>query len=180
VKSSENKVDLKNTLFIVSSKSGSTLEPNVFKQYFFERIQQLVGPEEAGSRFLAITDPGSKMQHVAERDGFRRVFSGWPNIGGRYSVLSDFGLFPAAIMGVDVAKFLDRTEVFLQITCDDASDLPVPGRKCSFGVVKAAQARGDFDVLAQRGRRALRAHIVADVATGLNTLRAGLRAALGS
>jgi transaldolase / glucose-6-phosphate isomerase len=457
VKAVENKVDLKNTLFIVSSKSGSTLEPNVFKQYFFERLQQLVGPKEAGSRFLAITDPGSKMQQVAERDGFRRVFPGWPDIGGRYSVLSNFGLVPAAVMGVDVGKFLDRTEemvcacmpsvpisenpgvllgtivgmaaqefgrdkltivtspgisglgawleqllaestgkdgkglipidretlgqpdlyppdrlfvylrlssapdavqdasvdkleraghpvvrigiddpydlgeeffrwefatavagsilgihpfdqpdveaskiatrrltdeyeksgtlpretpifasdeiqlftddsnaaalgktiagtptlteylkahlnrlsggdyfallayiemnethervlqeirqavrdsrrvatclefgprflhstgqaykggpntgVFLQITCNDAADLAVPGRKYSFGVVKAAQARGDFDVLAQRGRRALRAHIVADVATGLNTIRAGFLSALGS
>jgi transaldolase / glucose-6-phosphate isomerase len=110
VKAFENKVDLKNTLFVVSSKSGSTLEPNVFKQYFFDRIERLVGEKEAGRRFLAITDPGSKMQQVAERDGFRRIFLGWPNIGGRYSVLSDFGLVPAAIMGVDVAKFLDRTE----------------------------------------------------------------------
>jgi transaldolase / glucose-6-phosphate isomerase len=110
VKAFENKVDLKNTLFVVSSKSGSTLEPNVFKQYFFDRIGRLVGEKEAGRRFLAITDPGSKMQQVAERDGFRRIFLGWPNIGGRYSVLSDFGLVPAAIMGVDVAKFLDRTE----------------------------------------------------------------------
>ena len=84
VKAFENKVDLRNTLFIVSSKSGSTLEPNVFKQYFFDRIARLVGPKEAGRRFLAITDPGSKMQQVAERDGFRRIFLGWPNIGGRY------------------------------------------------------------------------------------------------
>ena len=122
VKAFENKVDLKNTLFIVSSKSGSTLEPNVFKQYFFKRIQQLVGPEEAGSRFLAITDPGSKMQQVAERDGFRRVLPGWPNIGGRYSVLSDFGLVPAAVMGVDVAKFLDRTE---EMVCACMPSVPV-------------------------------------------------------
>ncbi len=110
VKTFENKVDLKNTLFIVSSKSGSTLEPNMFKQYFFDRITQLVGMKEAGRRFLAITDPGSRMQQVAESDGFRHVFFGWANIGGRYSALSDFGLVPAAIMGVDVAKFLDRTE----------------------------------------------------------------------
>ena len=108
-----NNVDLKNTLVIVSSKSGSTLEPNIFKQYFFDRVQQLVGAKDAGSRFIAITDPGSKMQQVAERDGFRRVFFGWPNIGGRYSVLSDFGLVPAAIMGVDVAasKIADRKSV---------------------------------------------------------------------
>lgn len=110
VKAFENKIDLKNTLFIVSSKSGSTLEPNIFKQYFFDRVTQLVGMKEAGRRFIAITDPGSKMQQVAEIDGFRHVFFGWANIGGRYSALSDFGLVPAAIMGVDVAKFLDRTE----------------------------------------------------------------------
>jgi transaldolase/glucose-6-phosphate isomerase len=110
VKAFENKIDLKSTLFIVSSKSGSTLEPNIFRQYFFDRVKQIVGLQEAGSRFIAITDPGSKMQQVAESDGFRHVFFGWADIGGRYSALSDFGLVPAAIMGVDVAKFLDRTE----------------------------------------------------------------------
>src|SRR6516162_8300359 len=122
VKALENKVDLKNTLFIVSSKSGSTLEPNVFKQYFFDRIEHLLGPKEAGSRFLAITDPGSKMQQIAERDGFRRVFLGWPNIGGRYSVLSDFGLVPASVMGIDAAKFLDRTE---EMVCACMPSVPV-------------------------------------------------------
>ena len=122
VKTFENKVDLKNTLFIVSSKSGSTLEPNIFKQYFFDRVEQLVGAKEAGRRFIAITDPGSKMQQVAEGDGFRHVFFGWPNIGGRYSVLSDFGLVPAAIMGVDVAKFLDRTE---EMVCACMPSVPV-------------------------------------------------------
>jgi transaldolase / glucose-6-phosphate isomerase len=122
VKAFENKVDLKNTLFIVSSKSGSTLEPNIFKQYFFDRIERLDGPKEAGAQFLAITDPGSKLQQIAERDGFRRVFLGWPNIGGRYSVLSDFGLVPAAIMGVDVAKFLDRTD---EMVCACMPSVPV-------------------------------------------------------
>jgi transaldolase / glucose-6-phosphate isomerase len=113
VKTFENKVDLKNTLFIVSSKSGSTLEPSIFKQYFFDRVTQLVGIQAAGRRFVAITDPGSKLQQVAESDGFRHVFFGWPDIGGRYSVLSDFGLVPAALMGVDVAKLLDRTEAMV-------------------------------------------------------------------
>jgi transaldolase/glucose-6-phosphate isomerase len=122
VRAFENTVDLQKTLFIVSSKSGSTLEPNIFKQYFFDRVQRLVGAKEAGSRFIAITDPGSKMQRVAERDGFRRVFFGWPNIGGRYSVLSDFGLVPAAVMGVDVAKFLDRTE---EMVCACMPSVPV-------------------------------------------------------
>ena len=113
VKAVESAVDLSRTLFIVSSKSGSTLEPNIFEQYFFERVKEVVGAAEAGSRFVAITDPDSKMQHVAEGDGFRRVFFGWPNIGGRYSALSDFGLVPAAAMGVDVAQFLDRTEAMV-------------------------------------------------------------------
>jgi transaldolase / glucose-6-phosphate isomerase len=71
-----------------------------------------------------------------------------------------------------------NTGVFLQITCDDAVDLPVPGRKYTFGVVKAAQARGDFDVLVQRDRRALRVHLEDDLATGLSTLRADLLTAI--
>lgn len=110
VKAFENKVDLANTLFIVSSKSGGTLEPNIFKQYFFERARQVIGAEKAGERFIAITDPGSKMQHVAESDGFRYVFFGLPSIGGRYSALSNFGMVPAAIMGIDALRFLDRTD----------------------------------------------------------------------
>jgi transaldolase/glucose-6-phosphate isomerase len=110
VKAVENRIDLQRTLFIVSSKSGSTLEPNIFRQYFFDRLERLMGPAEAGRRFVAITDPGSTLQQAAERDGFRHVFLGWPTIGGRYSALSDFGLVPAAAIGVDVAKLLDRTE----------------------------------------------------------------------
>jgi transaldolase/glucose-6-phosphate isomerase len=110
VRAIEDRIDLRNTLFIVSSKSGSTLEPNIFKQYFFERVKELVGDQEAGRRFVAITDAGSNMQHMAEADSFRHIFFGCADIGGRYSVLSDFGLVPASIMGVDVPKFLSRTE----------------------------------------------------------------------
>jgi transaldolase / glucose-6-phosphate isomerase len=110
VKDFENKIDIARTLFIVSSKSGSTLEPNIFKQYFLERTKQAVGSENAGSHFIAITDPGSKMQKVAEGDRFRHIFFGVPSIGGRYSALSNFGMVPAAAMGVDIRKFLDRTQ----------------------------------------------------------------------
>lgn len=106
----EKSIDLSDTIFIVSSKSGGTLEPNIFKQYFFERVQQRVGQKEAGQRFIAITDPGSKMQHVAESDNFRHIFFGLSSIGGRYSALSDFGMVPAAIMGIDVPKFLGVAE----------------------------------------------------------------------
>ncbi len=109
IKAIKAKVDLKKTICIVSSKSGSTLEPNIYKQYFFERVKSKVGGNEAGSRFIAITDPGSKMQQVAEGDHFRKIFLGVPSIGGRYSALSNFGMVPAAIMGLDVAKFLKNT-----------------------------------------------------------------------
>lgn len=110
IKSVEAKIDLSKTLFIVSSKSGSTLEPNIFKQYFFERLSEVVGAEAAGQQFIAVTDPGSKLQQVAEADNFRHIFFGFPSIGGRYSALSNFGMVPAAAMGVDMSKFLDITE----------------------------------------------------------------------
>jgi glucose-6-phosphate isomerase len=114
IKSIENQVDLAKTLCIVASKSGSTLEPNIFKQYFFDRMQQAVGRDKAGEHFIAITDPGSKMQQVAERDQFRKIFFGVASIGGRYSALSNFGMVPAAIMGLDLGKFLQRTNEMVQ------------------------------------------------------------------
>src|SRR5580700_1674630 len=110
IKAIEGKIDLKNTLFIVSSKSGGTLEPNIYKQYFFARAKEAVDEKEVGNRFIAVTDPGSKMQHVAENDKFRHIYFGVPSIGGRYSALSNFGMVPAAVMGIDVPKFLSRTE----------------------------------------------------------------------
>src|SRR5579872_5642054 len=110
VKTFESKLNLKTTLFIVSSKSGSTLEPNIFKQYFFERMKQTVGEAKVGEHFVAITDPGSSFEKVAQRDKFRHIFYGRADIGGRYSALSDFGLVPASAMGVDLKRFLNATE----------------------------------------------------------------------
>jgi transaldolase/glucose-6-phosphate isomerase len=110
VKAFESKVDLERTLFIVSSKSGTTLEPNIFKSYFFEKVRERVGEDRAPRQFIAITDPGSKLQSMADADGFRRVFFGVPAIGGRYSALSDFGMVPAAVMGLDVHRILDRAD----------------------------------------------------------------------
>lgn len=109
VRAVEAKLDLTKTIFIVSSKSGSTLEPNIFQQYFFERVKQAVGAAEAGKRFIAITDPGSHLQKSAEASGFRHAFFGVPSIGGRYSALSNFGMVPGAIQGLDIARFLERT-----------------------------------------------------------------------
>jgi transaldolase/glucose-6-phosphate isomerase len=110
IKALAKKLDLKKTLCIVSSKSGSTLEPNIFKQYFFERVRKAVGEKLVGSRFVTVTDPNSKMQQVAEGDKFWKIFAGVPSIGGRYSALSNFGMVPAAAMGLDVGKFMKSTQ----------------------------------------------------------------------
>ena len=122
VKFFEHQLDLSKTLFIVSSKSGSTLEPNIFKQYFFERTKQAVGALKVGSHFIAITDPGSKMQQVAEGDKFRHIFFGRPSIGGRYSALSNFGMVPAAVMGVDTKKFLANAQAMVKACQSDNVD----------------------------------------------------------
>jgi len=113
IRAVEARVDLSRTLFIVSSKSGSTLEPNIFKAYFFERAKQAVGAGSVGSRFIAVTDPGSHLEAEARSDGFRHVFAGLKSIGGRYSALSSFGMVPAAVMGLDVEKLLDEAERML-------------------------------------------------------------------
>jgi glucose-6-phosphate isomerase len=110
VKTVEDKLDLTKALFIVASKSGSTLEPNCFKQYFFEKVAAAVGAEDAGMQFVAITDPGSKMEQVARDDGFRHIFYGKPQIGGRFSALSAFGMTAASSMGMDIEGFLERAQ----------------------------------------------------------------------
>jgi transaldolase / glucose-6-phosphate isomerase len=106
VRAVEEKLDLSKTLFIVASKSGSTLEPNCFKQYFFDRVSKI--SDEPGKQFVAITDPGSKMEQIAKDDGFRHIFYGKPEIGGRFSALSAFGLTAAAAMGLDIDILLSR------------------------------------------------------------------------
>ena len=126
VKAVEAKLDLAKTLFIVASKSGSTLEPNCFKQYFFERLSQVIGVEKAGSQFIAITDPGSKMEQLARQDGFRHIFYGKPDIGGRFSALSAFGMVPAAIMGLNVEEFLDATSTMVD-ACREGKAIDNPG-----------------------------------------------------
>jgi transaldolase / glucose-6-phosphate isomerase len=143
VKAFENKIDIARTLFIVSSKSGSTLEPNIFKQYFFERAKQAVGADKAGSHFMAITDPGSKMQQVAEGDRFRHIFFGRPSIGGRYSALSNFGMAPAAAMGVDIKKFLDRTQEMVRACGASAPIEENPG--AVLGIILGTAARNGRD-----------------------------------
>jgi transaldolase/glucose-6-phosphate isomerase len=109
VRSLQAKVNIANTLFIVSSKSGGTTEPNVMKDYFFARVAEAIGADKAGHRFIAVTDPGSSLEKVATKQGFARIFHGDPTIGGRYSVLSPFGLVPAATAGIDIRTLIKHT-----------------------------------------------------------------------
>jgi transaldolase/glucose-6-phosphate isomerase len=127
IKATEEIVDLNSTLCIVSSKSGSTLEPNIYKQYFFDRVKAKVGEKEVGNRFIAITDPSSKMQRVAEKDKFRKIFMGVPSIGGRYSALSNFGMVPGAVMGIDILKLLKNTKTMIDACGEDTDAVTNPG-----------------------------------------------------
>ena len=152
VRAAEARVDLGRTLFVVSSKSGTTLEPNIFKQYFFERARQAVGAEKAGDHFVAITDPGSKLEQVARADGFRHVFFGLPSIGGRYSALSDFGMAPAALMGLDVGRLLGQAGAMARACAAAVSAEQNPG--VALGVVLgvlAAHGRDKITLVASPG-----------------------------
>jgi len=107
IKLVEQGFDLGRTLFIVASKSGTTLEPNCFEQYFYEKVSSMVSP--AGKNFVAITDPNSKLQALAESKAYRKIFLGEPQIGGRFSALSVFGMIPASAMKIDVEDFLQKS-----------------------------------------------------------------------
>ena len=102
------RVGMERTLFIVATKSGGTVETLSGFKHFYNRMLEAVGPGHAGEHFIAITDPGSQLIEIAERHGFRETFVNDPNIGGRYSALSYFGLVPAALVGVDISLLLER------------------------------------------------------------------------
>lgn len=138
----ERRLDLSKTLFIVSSKSGSTLEPEILREYFFERTARLRGNGSSGDQFIAITDRGSRLHETAVRDRFRRILFGVPGVGGRYSALSDFGVAPAAIMGIDIRCLLDRSYKMAELCSGSVPVGENPG--ALLGIV--------LGVLAQKGR----------------------------
>ncbi|MGC1555187.1 MAG: bifunctional transaldolase/phosoglucose isomerase [Bradyrhizobium sp.] len=127
VRAMEKTVDLKKTLFIVSSKSGGTTEPNVMKDYFFAQVSKAIGADKAGHRFIAVTDPGSSLEKVATKQGFARIFHGDPAIGGRYSVLSPFGLVPAATAGIDLRSLIHHTLAMVRSCGADVPPHENPG-----------------------------------------------------
>lgn len=110
IKSLEERIDLAKTLFFVSSKSGTTLEPNIYADYFYSRTKEVIGSDEVGKRFIAITDPGSPLEERARKERWGGVYYGVPAIGGRYSALSDFGMIPGAASGFKVLELLERAE----------------------------------------------------------------------
>jgi transaldolase/glucose-6-phosphate isomerase len=133
------------TLYIVASKSGSTLEPDILHRYFFQQVERALGPGNAGSRFIAITDPGSKLETLARRDRFLHVFLGDPAIGGRYSVLSNFGMVPAAVIGLDVAEIFRTVETMVR-ACGPSA--PAPANPAFvLGATIGAAARAGRDKL---------------------------------
>ena len=135
-------LDLRGTLFIVATKSGGTVETVSLYRYFFRALVQQLGAAEAGRHFVAITDAGSALEAIAERRGFRAVVHGDPNIGGRFSALSAFGLLPAELVGVDVHRLLRGAERMAAACGPDVAAVDNP----------AARLGAALGVLAQRGR----------------------------
>ncbi len=145
VKAAEKAIDVKQTIFIVSSKSGTTLEPNIFEQYFYQKTVEAVGADKAGQHWIAVTDPGSKLQALAEKEKFRHIFLGLPGIGGRYSALSNFGMVPAAVMGLDVSKFLDSAREMAHACAGTVPVIENPG--AVLGLILGEAARSGRDKL---------------------------------
>jgi transaldolase/glucose-6-phosphate isomerase len=141
IRAVEQAVDPQRTLFLVSSKSGGTIEPLSLFAHFWSLI-------EDGSHFVAITDPGSGLEQLAEERMFRKVFAGDPNIGGRYSALSAFGIVPGALMGVDVRVLLEGASAAWQTTVSGAADDDAEEPACVWlGAALSALAQAGRDKL---------------------------------
>ena len=142
VQSVTDAIDPAHTLFLVSSKSGSTTEPNMFYAYFRGLVEKAAGKDGAGQHFIVVTDAGTSLEKLAIDQGFRRVFANPPEIGGRYSVLSYFGLVPATLIGLDLSKLIDRADRMREETFSNVTVQENPG--AWLGAV--------MGVLAQQGR----------------------------
>jgi hypothetical protein len=151
IRALEEQLDLERTLFVSSSKSGTTLETRSHTDYFWEKTRK------RGEMFCAVTDPGSELEHVARERGFRAVFAGEPSIGGRYSALSPFGIVPAVLMGIDAARLLERAQEMRE-ACRSGEGNPGYELGSRFGAgwqegrdkICIADARGDFGLWAEQ------------------------------
>ncbi len=137
----EQSLPLAHTLFIVASKSGTTAEPLAFGDYFYDKLKAIKG-DKAGENFVAITDPGSRFVDQATKEGFRRIFLNFPEVGGRFSALTYFGLVPAALYGINIGGLLHGA---VEMMHDCGAQGPVAGNP---GLALGAA----LGVLAQQGR----------------------------
>jgi transaldolase/glucose-6-phosphate isomerase len=145
-------VPLRSSLFIVSSKSGSTLEPSIFMAHFYEALSKEIGADKAGAQFVAVTDPGSALEKEAAEKKFAHVFLGKKSIGGRYSVLSKFGLVPAAAIGIDVKALLETTLRMVRSCGEDIPPPENPGLQLGVAMgVAAKQGRDKVTILTSPG-----------------------------
>ena len=165
IKAVEQRVDLKKTLFLVSSKSGRTLEPNIFLDYFFDRVSTVLGAK-AGAHFAAVTDPGSPLERKAQKLQFAHIFHGAASIGGRYSVLSKFGLVPAAAIGLDYKRLLQTAQWMVRSCGPDVPPDENPGVQLgvAIGIAATRFGRDKVTIIASRG--------IADLAAWLEQLLA--------
>ena len=142
IRSFEDRIDLARTLFVVPSKSGSTIETKMLMQYFFDKLEGALGTGNASAHFFVITDPDTELERHARAQGFRSIAHGIPSIGGRFSALSNFGLIPASIAGLDLSQLLQRTELMVRACGPGVPVQENPG--VLLGII--------LGTLAQRGR----------------------------
>jgi len=153
IRAIESAVDLGKSLFIVSSKSGSTLEPNIFTGYFLERVGAVRGKDKAGEHFVAVTDAGSSLERRAKQLSFAHIFHGVRSIGGRYSVLSKFGLVPAAALGLDVKRLLETVQTMERACGSDVPPAENPGVQLgvAMGIAATRFGRDKVTIVASPG-----------------------------
>jgi glucose-6-phosphate isomerase len=149
-----SQIHFRKTLFIVSSKSGTTLETNILERFFFEQTKKVVGPARAGTHFIAITDSGSELHRQAEVENFRHVFFGVKSVGGRFSVLSNFGIVPVALMGIDIEDLLTKTEEMITACSSTVPLIRNPGAMLGLILgVAGNHGRDKITLVTSPGRR---------------------------
>ena len=139
----DEQLDIGRSLFVVASKSGTTTEPDSFYRYFCDRVSKTVGASKCGKHFVAITDPGTELEAESKAQGFRACFVNDPNIGGRYSALSFFGMVPAALAGYDLGMLLDRGLGAMHANDKTVAADTAPGVKFGAAIGALAQAGRD-------------------------------------
>lgn len=137
------KIDIAKTIFIVSTKSGSTVETLSLFKFMYTKIANAVGVDQAGMHFVAVTDPGSNLEELAKKAHFRRIFLNNPDIGGRYSALSYFGLVPAALIGMDIDVLLDRALSVARASSEEVNVNEIPAAKLGVALGELAKAGRD-------------------------------------